>query len=172
MWLDRPAAITARSKLSDAELAIQIQLETKGNLGRISGIGARKTFAMNGQRANSFVAMRCMVLGEAAHVLPPIGAQGLNLSLRDAAQAADLIIAADDPGAEHVLREYNALRRADVVPRQNMVNMLNQSLLNNFPALAVARALGLSAIARFGPLRKLAMTQGLAPANLPFAMRG
>ena len=173
VWMDRPARIEALLALSDHELAIEIQLETKGNLGRISEIGPRKTFPMRGQRATSFATKRCMIIGEAAHVLPPIGAQGLNLSLRDAAQAADLIIGSEDPGTESILREYNAIRRADVVPRQQMVNLLNQSLLSEFPALSLARAAGLSAITNFAPLRNFAMRQGLAPsANLPFAMRG
>ena len=173
VWMDRPAHIEALLKLSDKDLAIEIQLETGGGLGRISDIGPRKAFPMRGQRATRFATKRCMVLGEAAHVLPPIGAQGLNLSFRDAAQAADLIIGSADPGAETILHEYNSLRRADVLPRQQMVNMLNQSLLSDFPALALGRAAGLFAIANFAPLRKLVMTQGLAPsANLPFAMRG
>ncbi len=173
VWMDRPARIEALLKLGDAELATEIQLETKGNLGRISDIGPRKAFPMRGQRATPFAAKRCIVVGEAAHVLPPIGAQGLNLSLRDAAQAADLIIGAIDPGSESILGEYNALRRADVVPRQQMVNLMNQSLLSSFPALALARVAGLIAIANIAPLRNLAMSQGIAPsANLPFAMRG
>jgi 2-octaprenyl-6-methoxyphenol hydroxylase len=159
--------------LSDLELATEIQLETKGSLGRISDLGPRKLFPMRGQRATTFAAKRCMVIGEAAHVLPPIGAQGLNLSLRDAAQAADLIIGTDDPGAEANLNDYDKLRRADVVPRQQMVNLLNQSLLSSIPAFALARVAGLAAVANFAPLRNLAMRQGLAPSsNLPFAMRG
>ncbi len=173
VWMERPARVEALLKLSDAELAIEIQLETKNMLGRISNLGPRKAFPMRGQRATKFATKRCMVLGEAAHVLPPIGAQGLNLSLRDAAQAADLIISSADPGAETNLQEYDKLRRADVVPRQQMVNLLNRSLLSTMPALSLARAAGLSALANFAPLRTLAMRQGLAPsANLPFAMRG
>ncbi len=173
VWMDRPARIETLLKLSDADLATEIQLETKGNLGRISEIGPRKAFPMRGQRATTFATKRCIVIGEAAHVLPPIGAQGLNLSLRDAAQAADLIMGTEDPGAELALNEYNTLRRADVMPRQQIVNMMNESLLASFPAMALARAAGLSAIANMAPLRKLAMKQGIAPsANLPFAMRG
>lgn len=173
VWMDRPARIDELSKLADAELATQIQLETHGLLGRIANIGPRKTFAMKGQRAISFAAKRCIIIGEAAHVLPPIGAQGLNISMRDAAQVADLIIGVNDQGATSILEEYNTLRRADVLPRQHMVNMLNASLLSSFPAWPLARAAGLSAISIFGPLRNLAMRQGLAPSsNLPFAMRG
>jgi 2-octaprenyl-6-methoxyphenol hydroxylase len=173
VWMDRPARIAALNELSDAELAIEIQLETHGKLGRVSEIGPRKVFVMRGQRALSFAKNRCMMIGEAAHILPPIGAQGLNLSLRDAAQAADLIVGAPDAGAAALLAEYDALRRADVLPRQNMVGFMNASFLSAMPAYSLARAIGLSAIANLPPLRGFAMSQGLAPsANLPFAMRG
>jgi 2-octaprenyl-6-methoxyphenol hydroxylase len=173
VWMDRPARIETLLAMSNAELATEIQLETKGSLGRISEVGPRKAFPMRGQRAASFASKRCMILGEAAHVLPPIGAQGLNLSLRDAAHAADLIIGASDPGTDKLLSEYNSLRRTDVLPRQQMVNLLNQSLLSSIPAFALARAAGLAAIKNFAPLRNMAMQQGLGPtANLPFAMRG
>jgi 2-octaprenyl-6-methoxyphenol hydroxylase len=173
VWMDRPARIDGLMQLSDAELAIEIQLETKGILGRVSDIGTRKAFPMRGQRATTFASKRCMIIGEAGHVLPPIGAQGLNLSLRDAAQAADMIIGASDPGAESVVREYDSLRRSDIIPRQHIVNLMNQSLLSSFTPFSIARSAGLAAIAKFPPLRKLAMQQGLAPtANLPFAMRG
>jgi 2-octaprenyl-6-methoxyphenol hydroxylase len=172
VWMDKPNRIEHLNTLSDAELAIEIQLETKGILGRVSNIGARKIFPMKGQRATLFAANRCIILGEAAHVLPPIGAQGLNLSLRDAAHAADVIIGAGDAGATSILAEYNNVRQRDVVPRQQMVNLLNTSLLSNMPFWPLARSTGLKAISGFGPLRNFAMQQGLAPAaNLPFAMR-
>ena len=173
VWMDRPARVEALYNLSDAELATEIQLETKGNLGRIFQIGPRKTFPMRGKRATILAKNRTIMVGEAAHVFPPIGAQGLNLSLRDAAQAADLIIGCEDPGADSVMKNYNALRSTDVVLRQHMIQFVNNSFLSSFPALPLARVAGLSAIASFPPLRQLTMQQGLAPsANLPFAMRG
>ena len=71
------------------------------------------------------------------------------------------------------MKQYDNLRRVDVIPRQEIVNVMNQSLLSSFPAFALARTIGLGAVANIGPLRKLVMNQGLAPsADLPFAMRG
>jgi 2-octaprenyl-6-methoxyphenol hydroxylase len=172
VWMERPARMAELLSLTDDKLAIEIQLETHGFLGKISNVGPRKAFQMQSQRASSFAANRALLIGEAAHALPPIGAQGLNLSMRDAAQAADLIIGADDAGAIRVCAEYNKLRRADVVPRQQMVAMLNRSLLSDLVPFHLARVGGLAAIASFTPLRGIAMRQGLSPsANLPFAMR-
>ena len=172
VWMEKPERAQALYALSDHELAIEIQVESKGNLGRISDLGPRKVFAMKGERALTFGTDRTLLVGEAAHMQPPLGAQGLNMSFRDAAQAADLIIAADDPGAPSVMREYDRLRRVDVVPRQQMISMVNTSLLSEFPALPLLRAAGLAAVAKIPPIRKLAMSQGLSPSsNLPFAMR-
>ena len=173
VWMDRPARVESLYRSSDSDLATEIQLETKGNLGRIFEMGPRKIFPMRGKRATILAKHRTILIAEAAHVFPPIGAQGLNMSLRDAAQAADLIIGCEDPGADSVMKNYNALRSTDVVPRQHMIQFVNNSLLASFPALPLARVAGLSAIASFPPLRQLVMQQGLAPtANLPFAMRG
>ncbi len=173
VWMERPARMEVLLNLSDKELATEIQIETHGILGKISDIGPRKAFQMQSQRALSFSAPRALLIGEAAHALPPIGAQGLNLSLRDAAQAADLIVGAEDPGAPSICAQYDKLRCADVIPRQQMVALLNRSLLSNLLPFHLARVSGLAAIANFPPLRGFAMRQGLSPAsNLPFAMRG
>ena len=173
VWMEKPAKAQALFELSDAELAIEIQIETKGRLGRISDMGTRKIFPMRGERAEIFAIDRAILLGEAAHTQPPLGAQGLNMSFRDAAQAADLIIGAKDAGATSIMKEYDQLRRTDVIPRQQMISMVNTSLLSEFAAFGLLRAAGLAAVAKIPPLRQLAMAQGLAPtSNLPFAMRG
>ena len=173
VWMEKPAKAQALFELSDVELAIEIQIETKGNLGRISDIGTRKIFPMRGERAEVFAKDRVILLGEAAHTQPPLGAQGLNMSFRDAAQAADLMIGVKDAGAAAIMKEYDKLRRVDVIPRQQMISMVNTSLLSEFTAFGLLRAAGLAAVAKIPPLRSVAMAQGLAPtSNLPFAMRG
>lgn len=173
VWMEKPSRAQTLYELSDAELAMEIQIESKGNLGRISDIGTRKVFPMRGERADVFARDRAILLGEAAHSQPPLGAQGLNMSFRDAAQAADLIIGAADAGAPGIMKEYEKLRRVDVLPRQQMISLVNMSLLSEFAAFGLLRAAGLAAVAKIPPLRSLAMAQGLAPSsNLPFAMRG
>jgi 2-octaprenyl-6-methoxyphenol hydroxylase len=167
VWMEKPARAQALYALSDSELAAEIQIETKGNLGRISDIGVRKVFPMKGERAEIFAKNRAILLGEAAHSQPPLGAQGLNMSFRDAAHAADLIIGTEDAGAASIMKEYDQLRRTDVIPRQQMISMVNMSLLSEFAAFGLLRAAGLAAVAKIPPLRSLAMAQGLA-----FAMRG
>ena len=172
VWMERPARATELMALPDGELAREIQLASHGDLGRVSDIGPRKLFAMQGMVARDFAKNRTLLIGEAAHVLPPIGAQGLNLSLRDAAQAAELIAEHDDPGHPDVLQAYDALRRRDIQPRQQAVDLMNRSLLSGSLLLEGGRAASLALLSRFGPLRRAVMQQGLAPAaGLPRVMR-
>jgi 2-octaprenyl-6-methoxyphenol hydroxylase len=94
------------------------------------------------------------------------------MSLRDAALAADLILASKDAGSDSLMAEFNAMRRAEVLPRQQLIDLMNKSLLLGLLPLEGARALSLSALHYIGPLKHLVMQQGLQSShNLPFAMR-
>ena len=172
VWMDRPARAEALIAMSEGDLAAEIQIQTHGELGLISNLGPRKSFPMKGLTARQFAKDRVILIGEAAHVVPPIGAQGLNMSLRDAALAADLILASKDDGSESLMAEYNTLRRGEVLPRQQLIDIMNKSMLLGLLPLEGVRALGLAALHYFGPLKHLVMQQGLQPRhNLPFAMR-
>lgn len=172
VWMERPARAETLMAFSEGELVAEIQIETHGELGLISNLGARKSFPMKGLTARQFAKDRVILIGEAAHVVPPIGAQGLNMSLRDAALAADLILASKDAGSESLMAEYNALRRAEVLPRQQLIDLMNKSLLLGLLPLDGARALSLSALHYVGPLKRFIMEHGMQPKrNLPYAMR-
>jgi 2-octaprenyl-6-methoxyphenol hydroxylase len=172
VWMERPARAAELMALSDHELATEIQIGTHGELGRISNIGPRKLFPMQGLVARDFARNRIILIGEAAHVVPPIGAQGLNMSLRDAAQAADLMEGEDDPGQASILSDYDAMRRRDVQPRQQVIDLMNRSLLSGFVAMETGRAAGMALLSQFGPLRRAVMSYGLAPSSgLPRIMR-
>lgn len=172
VWMERPARAAELMALADRELAMEIQIGTHGELGRISNIGPRKLFPMQGLVARDFARNRIILIGEAAHVVPPIGAQGLNMSLRDAAQAADLMEGEDDPGQASILSDYDAMRRRDVQPRQQVIDLMNRSLLSGFVAMEAGRAAGMALLSQFGPLRRAVMSYGLAPSSsLPRIMR-
>jgi 2-octaprenyl-6-methoxyphenol hydroxylase len=173
VWMGKPARIEALKALDIKALAKEIQLESHGELGLISDVFPPHVFAMRGVKARRFAANRTFLVGEAAHVFPPIGAQGLNMSLRDAGHLVDVVLAHPDPGSDAAMAEYETLRRPDVLPRQAAISMMNRSLLADMLPPHLARAAGLAAVALVPPLRKFAIKEGLAPSrNLPFAMRG
>jgi 2-octaprenyl-6-methoxyphenol hydroxylase len=117
------------------------------------------------------------LVGEAAHVLPPIGAQGLNLGLRDAATIGELVVATrrdgGDVGAPDLADRYEGARRADVTSRTLAVDLLNRSLLSDFLPMQGMRGLSLFLMQHVGPLRRAVMREGVAPAAAqPRLMRG
>jgi len=127
--------------------------------------------------AERFASNRIALVGEAAHIIPPVGAQGLNLGLRDAAAIAELVAAAwragRDVGADDLLVRYDRARRADVGSRTLAADLLNRSLLTGFLPVQGLRGLGLYALDRIGPLRRAVMREGVAPrASQPRLMRG
>lgn len=172
VWMDRPAQIQELAALSSTDLAKEIQLASHGQLGLISNVEPTQSFPMRGQQAKRFAANRVMLVGEAAHVFPPVAAQGLNMSLRDAGHAVDAILSDDDPGTDDVMRAYDGKRQGDVTPRAFAISLVNHTLLAEAAGSHLMRAAGLAAVAAFPPLRDFVMRQGLAPDSaLPFAMR-
>jgi 2-octaprenyl-6-methoxyphenol hydroxylase len=172
VWMERPARAEALMGMTDKNLATEIQIATHGELGLVSGIGPRKVFPMKGLAARQFAKNRTLLVGEAAHVAPPIGAQGLNMSLKDAALAADLILVAKDAGSDAVMADFDSARRSEVLFRQGIIDLMNKSLLLGYLPLEGGRALSLAALHFLGPLKNFAMRHGLSSSrDLPFAMR-
>ncbi len=165
VWMERPARAAALMALDGKALAAEIQALSHGDLGLVSDIGPRQSFPMSGARAEIFARHRVMLIGEAAHIVPPIGAQGLNMSFRDAHDAVELITAArdkgSDPGGDLILSDYDVRRQRDVRPRQAVIDLMNRSLLSGYLPMDAGRAAGLAALASFGPLRRFAMRVGL-----------
>jgi 2-octaprenyl-6-methoxyphenol hydroxylase len=162
VWVDRPDECSRRVAISDAELAEEIEERSGSILGAITIDGERQVFPLSGLTARDFAAHRVMLAGEAAHLFPPIGAQGLNLGFRDVAALGEVLAGpVADPGSAACLDGYNAARRADVLTRTATVDALNRTLLNGFLPVQALRGLGLFLIDRVPTLRRLAMRQGL-----------
>jgi 2-octaprenyl-6-methoxyphenol hydroxylase len=173
VWMDKPSKIEALMQLDVKALAREIQLMHHGDLGLISDVTPPHSFVMRGVKAECFAANRTYLVGEAAHVFPPVGAQGLNMSLRDAGHLVDVVLAHEDAGVESAMKGYDKLRRSDVLPRQAAISVMNRSLLSDMLPPHLARTAGLAAVAMVPPLRAFAIREGLSPsAGLPFAMRG
>jgi 2-octaprenyl-6-methoxyphenol hydroxylase len=172
-----PTEAPRLAALSDVEISAEIERRSHSILGRLEVEPGRGVFPLVVEVARAFGAHRAVLIGEAAHVLPPIGAQGLNLGLRDAATIAELAVAAHrdgrDPGSPELTARYEHMRRADVMSRSLAVDLLNRSLLSDFLPWQAARGLGLFLTERLAPLRRAAMREGIAPAaSQPRLMRG
>jgi 2-octaprenyl-6-methoxyphenol hydroxylase len=177
VWVLDPVEADAIAALDDMELSAEIERLSHSILGKITVEPGRGLFPLSIATARRFADRRIALVGEAGHVIPPIGAQGLNLGLRDAASIGELAVAAQrdggDIGGEDVLAAYDTMRRADVGSRALAIDLLNRTLLTDFLPVQGMRGLGLYLLARVGTLRRAAMREGIAPATAtPRLMRG
>jgi 2-octaprenyl-6-methoxyphenol hydroxylase len=171
VWVVAPKEAERLLALNDGELSEATEARSHSILGRVNVEPGRHLFPLAIEQPRKFANARIALVGEAAHVLPPIGAQGLNMGLRDAADLAEIVAEAvtsgEDPGSPPVLKRYVSARRADVVSRSFVIDIANRSLLSDFLPMQTLRAAGLHLIGAWGPLRRLAMREGLAPSWRP-----
>jgi 2-octaprenyl-6-methoxyphenol hydroxylase len=177
VYVVSPGMAKRLQRLDAPTLAAMIEQRSHSLLGQITVEGDRGFFGLGWERARRFAQQRIALVGEAAHVIPPIGAQGLNIGLRDAATIAELVVAVrrrgGDVGAMTLTDRYDAARRADVTSRSLAVDLLNRSLLSDFLPVQGVRGLALYLLDRIGPLRRAVMREGMAPTlSQPRLMRG
>lgn len=165
VWVETPQEAARLMALDDAAFARELEHGLHFALGRVGDVGPRGAFPLSGLEARDFAARRIALVGEAAHVVPPIGAQGLNLGFRDVAALRRIVSeAGGDPGRAAVLRAYNAARRGDVITRTLAADLLNRTLYSGFTPFQLARGAGLHLVNTIGPLRRFLMRKGITPA--------
>lgn len=174
VWVERTPTAERFLALDDPAFRAAVQARTRGVLGQVTLCGPRGRYPVESLIAQRYVAPRLALIGEAAHALPPIGAQGLNLGLSDVATLTEVVVAAvrggADPGRLDVLAEYERQRRPDVVARVYAIDALNRAVMTRVPPLKALRHLGLAATARIAPLRAALMRQGMTPLGYTPAM--
>ena len=167
VWVTRPTEALRLSQLADDDLAREVEKRSHFHLGSVRVRPTRHVFPLTFEHAQKIASRRVALVGEAAHVLPPIGAQGLNLGLRDASEiaaiAADALLQGHDPGDDTSLDEYRHRRRIDILSRSFAVEIANRSLLSDLLPVQLARSLGMQTLRAIGPLRRFVMRQAIAP---------
>ena len=164
VWVQNPSDAAARVELSLAELSNVVEERMQSLLGKVSVEEGVQIWPLSGMMAHRFGKGRIALIGEAAHVFPPIGAQGLNLSLRDIMALTDLLCArAELPVAADAGTSFDRKRRADIMTRTASVDLLNRSLLSDFLPVQVLRAAGLHVLSAIPPLRNIVMREGIEP---------
>ena len=123
VWTLQTDVAQAAIRLPDAEFTERLQSEFGHRLGRFTKIGKRAAYPLVLSRANGLTADRAVLVGNAAHGLHPVAAQGYNLGMRDVAALCDCLYdalqaaAGDnrpfDPGSVVILEAYAGWRRAD-----------------------------------------------------------
>lgn len=166
VWVVTPQQAKELAATDDGELSMLIEEKMQSMLGRIAVEPGRQVYPLSASTPHRFAQNRVALVGEAAHVFPPIGAQGLNLGIRD---VEDLVASAlqnpGDPGGPTALAAYDARRRPDILARSGAVNLLNRSLLSDLLPAQMARSAGLGMLGALSPLRAFFMREGLHPGS-------
>ena len=166
VWVVRPEKAEELMAMEKAALSRAIEDRIASILGKVTVGATRQTYPLSGQYPLSFAKNRIALVGEAAHVFPPIGAQGLNLGLRDVEDLVKATISnPTDPGADTVLSAYDRARRPDITARTGAVDALNRALLSSLLPAQIARATGMAFLDMAAPLRSLFMREGMRPGD-------
>ncbi|MDF1608969.1 UbiH/UbiF family hydroxylase [Hoeflea sp. YIM 152468] len=164
IWSVKPEDVDAILALSREALNAAVETRMHSILGAVEVEGAVQAWPLSSLIAESFGRGRTLLVGETGHAFPPIGAQGLNLGLRDIMQAIGSIRDAGGPQqAPEAVRDFNRQRRLDVTTRTAGVDLLNRALLSSSLPMQALRAGGLAALSAVPPLKLLAMREGMTP---------
>lgn len=169
VWVLPPKEAARLRDLPAEDLARAVEERMQSMLGKVSAEGGAQSFPLSGMTADRFGKGRFVLIGEAAHAFPPIGAQGLNLSLRDIMTLRDLL---RDHAQDAALGErFDRRRQADIRSRTLSVDLLNRSLLSDFLPVQFLRSAGLHLLSALGPLRTVVMREGIEPLGALKAFR-
>lgn len=163
VWSETEAQASAIQALGDAEYLEALRPRFGDFLGEIALAGERFTYPLSLTLANSFVAPRVALVGDAAHGVHPIAGQGLNLGLRDVGALAQVLIEArrrgEDIGAADVLERYQRWRRFDNMALALGMDGVNRLFSNDNPVLRMGRDLGMGLVNAVPGLRRRFMRQ-------------
>ena len=174
VWMQAPDEAQAALELSDAEFTARLQAAFGNRLGRFSKVGKRAAYPLALTRTNGLISRRSVVVGNAAHGLHPVAAQGFNLGMRDVAALCDCIAAGDgDIGAARVLESYADWRRPDHRKLVGFTHGLVQLFSDARTPARVLRDIGMLGFDLIPGVRRLFAkhTMGLA-GRLPRLSRG
>jgi 2-polyprenylphenol 6-hydroxylase len=144
VWSVREAQGRALLAATAAEFEARLLQESAGVLGRLILAGARQAFPLQRLSAERYIAVRCALVGDAAHVVHPLAGQGVNLGLMDAAVLAQLTVqaraAGEVPGAQRTLRAYERWRKGENQLMEFAIDAFNRVLAQGVgPVSALAR---------------------------------
>ena len=177
VWSETTARAAEVKALDDAGFLDALRPAFGSFLGQINLTGARFTYPLGLTLAQSFIADRTVLIGDAAHGMHPIAGQGLNAGLRDVAALVDVLSEArargEDIGGSQALARYQQWRRFDTASLALATDTFNRLFSNNNPLLRAARDLGMGLVNGTPFLRRSFIREAAGlTGDLPSLMRG
>ena len=177
VWTERADLAPTLMELDDVSFAEELAIRFGDYLGRLDVHGPRFAYPLSLVHARQYTANRLALVGDAAHSIHPIAGQGLNIGLRDVAALAEVVTDALrlglDPGTSSALERYVRWRRPDNLAMLVVTDGLNRLFSTDHAPIRLARDLGLAAVNRAPPLKRLFMRHAMGLAgDLPKLARG
>jgi 2-octaprenyl-6-methoxyphenol hydroxylase len=177
VWTETEARAAGIAAMDDAGFLAVLRPRFGDFLGEISLEGRRYSYPLSLSLADSLVAERVALAGDAAHGIHPLAGQGLNLGLRDVASLAEVLVTARrrglDIGAADVLAEYARWRRFDAAVLAMATDGFNRLFSSDNPLLRLGRDLGLGVVGGLPALRRAFVREAAGvTGDLPRLLRG
>lgn len=177
VWSERTADAARIHALDDAAYLDVLRPRFGSFLGDIRLAGKRFAYPLKLTIANSFIAPRLALVGDAAHGMHPIAGQGFNFGLRDVAALAEVLTLAqrrgEDIASPLVLERYQHWRRFDTMLMAVGTDSVNKLFSNDNPLLRGLRGLGMGAVTAIPALRRGFMRNAAGlTGDMPRLMRG
>lgn len=162
VWMDDGTLAADRLALDAEAFNAAATARSGGIYGNLTLVSKRSIWPIISQTATAMSGPRTALVAEAAHVMPPIGAQGLNMSLADLSALLDLATASPDTlGSAEMLDAYHTARHNDVRLRVKGVDALNRASIAGSPLAQDLRVAGIKALYGAAPIRRKLMELGL-----------
>lgn len=147
VWTVKTGDETAILNLSEQDFLTQLQDRFGCRLGKLLKVGKRNSYSLKLIQSDQAIGHRIVLIGNAAHNLHPVAGQGFNLSLRDVAAIADVLVDnSGDCGDARLLHDYQQWRQQDQDNVIKNTNTLVHLFSNDNPILGHFRGVGLTLI--------------------------
>ena len=161
VWTNPHERAKKLQALEEKDFIKELEYYTQGSLGNIKLVSDRVIFPVQLMQCDRYVQSRLALIGDAAHCCHPVGGQGLNLGIRDAATLAQILIAAhnqdQDIGSLSVLKEYETWRKQENLAILGFTDFLDRFFSNNWLPIVIIRRLGLWLMSNLQPLKIFAL---------------
>jgi 2-octaprenyl-6-methoxyphenol hydroxylase len=165
VWTERTPMAERIMRLDEPAFMRELSRRMGDHLGDLRLLGRRWSYPLAAMLVHRYTDTRLALVGDAAHGIHPIAGQGLNLGFRDIGALAELVIAAvqsgEDPGGPALLRRYQAARRPDNMLMLAATDALDRLFSNDIPPIRLVRDLGIAAVHRIGPLKRMFMRRAM-----------
>ena len=161
VWTHPHAAAKALAELDESAFLAKLQTYTGGVLGDLELVSERLVFPVQLMQCDRYIKSRLALIGDAAHCCHPVGGQGLNMGIRDAASLAQVLQTAhqqgQDIGTVKVLKRYEGWRKLENLAILGFTDLLDRMFSNNCLPVVAVRRLGLWMMSYLKPLKILAL---------------